>query len=210
MKATTAMAMMRAVRATTTMSEICDVRDHGARWPTRPPGIMLRNQPQYHGAFLEVIPVRCLFCVFLDRPGSSFLWLFPCENDRDSTYCEIRPFLSGPNIERACNKTTRPRRQQRPHAERQSKPGPRSQSTRLTRRDCPSYTFPRHTARARPQVRRRRGTVMEAAASAWRTLEGARRWRWCAAVARRRTCERQPVGCASPFPGVFFRCWQLQ
>ena len=32
-RATTAMAMMRVVRATTTMSEICDVREHGARWP---------------------------------------------------------------------------------------------------------------------------------------------------------------------------------
>ena len=66
MRATTAMAVMRVVRATTAMSEICDVREHGARWPTRAPGRILRNQAQYHGAFLEIYGA-CFVCFLIGQ-----------------------------------------------------------------------------------------------------------------------------------------------
>ena len=40
------------------------------------------------------------FCMFLCRPGprSCGLWLSPCENERNSAYCEIGPFESGPAL----------------------------------------------------------------------------------------------------------------
>ena len=66
MRATTAMALMRVVRATTTMRKICDVREHGAWWPTRAPGRILRNQAQYHGAFLEVYGA-CFVCFLIGQ-----------------------------------------------------------------------------------------------------------------------------------------------
>ena len=54
MRATTAMAMTRVVRATTTMSETCDVREHGARLQRSRNRRFLVFLPVYHGAFLKV------------------------------------------------------------------------------------------------------------------------------------------------------------
>ena len=47
------MAMMRVVRATTTMSEICDVREHGACLQRSRNRRFLVFLPVYHGAFLK-------------------------------------------------------------------------------------------------------------------------------------------------------------
>ena len=108
MRAMTAMAMMRVVRATTTMSEICDVREHGARWPTRAPGGFLINLPQYHGAFLKVY--GAFSCVVIGRQGSRSCGYFHAKmrgTRRTAKSDRSKPALS-PAIHSFCSRPPSP------------------------------------------------------------------------------------------------------
>ena len=70
MRATTAMAMMRVVRATMTMSEICDVREHGARLQItkeQKPPLSVLFLPVCHMAFKKKVYGAFFVCFLVGK-----------------------------------------------------------------------------------------------------------------------------------------------
>ena len=118
----------------------------------------------------------------------------PRDNPRPCAISDVRATRLG----------TRRLRRRRRRSRRESKSGSRLKSSRLTQRDVPPTFFQgappcardhsHHSQQpaARYDERRRRGTVTTVTeAEAWRRRRrGARRWRWCAAVAQRRSSAR--------------------